>query len=106
MNTKIQEQSSSNDVLAKQNDVGKAYRNKTDIKGKTKSLKRGKKIKNKLKHFEVLFNNIRGLKPKTNRIEDTIMTLNPNIFCLFETQLSQDETWKCQGYSIITQNRN
>ena len=68
-------------------------------------MRRGKTIKNKLKNFKILFNNVRGIKSKVKSLQDVVMETQPTVICLVETHLQKDEILEIEGYEIIRNDR-
>ena len=84
------------DTLTAQN----KQREKKDKKEKRKVRRGGKKIKNKLKKFKIIYPNLRGFKSKTRSIENIIEEEKPTMLALAETLLEDEEKVKLEGYKI------
>ena len=80
--------------------------NTTDRDIKKKKVRRGQKIKNKLKNFQVFYLNIRGLKSKFSSLLTKIEEEEPTIFCITETHLLEEEDVKVDGYKLYRNDRN
>ena len=79
---------------------------KAEVKGndgrKTKKIRRGgKRIKNKLKKFKVLYVNLRGYKSKTKSIKEIILEEKPTLIAFAETLLDEGEEIDLEGYKVI-----
>ena len=77
-----------NDIV-KENVMGKLPPNKT---------RRGQMIRNKLKKFTVMYQNIRGAKSKYNSLLDKVEEIGPTLICLTETHLLDIEKFPIEGY--------
>ena len=53
-------------------------------KGIKKKIRRSKQIKNKLRNFKIYYQNVRGLKSKTDSLAETIDHNDPTLICLVE----------------------
>ncbi len=73
---------------------------------KKKKIRRGQKIKNKLKNFRVLSHNIRGIKSKLPSLLTIIAEDDPTIFCITETHLLEEEKIDVEGYEIYRNDRD
>ncbi len=71
-----------------------------------KRTRRGQKIKNKMKKFNVMYLNIRGMKSKYNSLLTKIEEEDPTMFCIAETHLIEEEEIKVDGYEIYRNDRN
>ena len=75
-----------------------------DTGRKKKGVRRSKRIKNALKNFKIFYQNIRGLKSKTDTLQAMIDDYKPSLVCLVETHLQKEEKIKIPGYSLIYRN--
>ena len=64
-------------------------------------VRRSQKIKNKLKEFKLLYNNIRGIKSKKESLKEIIAEERPTVVALVETLLEENEKLIMEGYTII-----
>ena len=71
-----------------------------------KKIRRGKKIKSKMKNFTIYFNNVRGVNSKLDSIKDFAKELKPTMICLVETHLAKNDKIEIDGYSFTHHNRN
>ena len=69
-------------------------------KRKTKA-RRGKRIKNALKHFTIFYQNIRGIKSKVDSLTKTVDDTNPTIICLIERHILKEEEITVPGYETV-----
>ena len=66
---------------------------------KKKRVRRGgKKVKNKLKNFKIMYVNLRGYKSKKRSIEEIIIEEKPTVVAFAETLLEEKEKVKIEGY--------
>ena len=70
-----------------------------DKKGKVR--RGGKRIKNKLKKFKIMYSNLRGFKSKIESIKNIIAEEKPTIIALAETLIENDEKVKLEGYKTF-----
>ena len=78
--------------------------NKTQNKDtKRKKVRRSKKIKNELKQFKIIYQNIRGMKSKVDSLTELVEDQKPTIVCLVETHLEKEEV-AIPGYETIYRN--
>ena len=69
---------------------------------KVKKVRRGgKRIKNKMKKFKVLYMNLRGLKSKKKSIQEIIEEEKPTLIAFVETLLEEKEEIKLEGYKVL-----
>ena len=61
----------------------------------------GKRIKNKLQKFKLLYANLRGFKSKRRSIQEIIEEEKPTLMAFTETLLEEKEEINLQGYKII-----
>jgi len=64
---------------------------KTRISKGYKKGRRGMVIRNKYKHLKIYYVNIRGIKSKMTTLSEIILEEKPNIICLNETLLKEEE---------------
>ena len=63
-----------------------------EYKRRNRKVRRGgKRIKNKLKNFKILYSNLRGFKSKTESIKNIIEEEKPTMIALAETLIEDDE---------------
>ena len=62
------------------------------------------KIKNELKQFKLIYQNIRGMKSKVNSLREMVEDQKPRIVCLVETHLEKEEEVAIPGYETIYRN--
>ena len=67
---------------------------------KKRKIRRSKKTKNTLKDFKIFYQTARGLKPKTDALDEVIDDYKPNLICLVETHLAKEEQIGIPGYRI------
>ena len=73
-----------------------------EYKTRNRKVRRGgKRIKNKLKNFKILYSNLRGFKSKTESIKNIIHEEKPTMIALAETLIEDDEEVKIEGYKIF-----
>ncbi len=65
-----------------------------------KKLRRGQRIRNKMIKFNVMYNNLRGVKSKIDSIKRIIQDKEPTIMALAETKLNEGEDFELEGYKI------
>ena len=69
--------------------------------GRAKKVRRGgKRIKNKLKKFKVLYVNLRGYKSKKKSINEIILEEKPTLIAFTETLLAENEEIEIEGYIV------
>ena len=78
----------------------KSRRAEQKKKRKTKA-RRGKRIKNALKHFTIFYQNIRGIKSKVDSLTETVDYTNPTIICLVETHMVKEVEITIPGYETV-----
>ena len=59
------------------------------------------KIKNELKQFKIIYQNIRGMKSKANSLTELVEDQKPRIVCLVERHLEKEEEVAIPGYETI-----
>ena len=62
------------------------------------------KIKNELKQFKIIYQNIRGMKSKANSLTELVEDQKPRIVCLVEIHLEKEEEVAIPGYETIYRN--
>ena len=67
---------------------------------KKRKIRRSKKTKNTLKDFKIFYQTTRGLKPKTDALDEVIDDYKPNLICLVKTHLAKEEQIGIPGYRI------
>ena len=67
-------------------------------KRKTKA-RRGKRIKNALKHSTIFYQNIRGIK--VDSLTGTVDNTDPTIICIVETHMLKEEEITIPGYETV-----
>ena len=85
----------------KNDEEGKETKNDKENKKKTR---RAKKIKNVLRDFTVVYQNIRGLKSKVDSVQELVDDCTPNFLCLGGTHTQEEEEITILGYETIYQN--
>ena len=87
------------------NKEGKNTQNK---ERKEKQIKkktwRSKKINNALQKFTIVYQNIRGLKSKVDSLQELVDDCQPNLLCLVETHMQEEEEIRIPGYLTIFRN--
>ena len=87
------------------NKEGKITQNK---ERKEKQIKkktwRSKKINNALQKFTIVYQNIRGLKSKVDSLQELVDDCQPNLLCLVETHMQEEEEIRIPGYLTIFRN--
>ena len=69
---------------------------------KKKKVRRGgKKIKNKLKKFKMIYVNMRGYKSKKRSLKQIIDEEKPTMIAIAETLLEDDEKEEIEGYHVL-----
>ena len=80
------------------NKEGKNTQNK---ERKEKQIKkktwRSKKINNALRKFIIVYQNIRGLKLKVDAVQELVDDCQPNLLCLVETHMQEEEEIRTPG---------
>ena len=66
-----------------------------------KKIRRSKQIKNKLRNFKIYYQNVRGLKSKTDSSAETKDNYEPTLICLVETHLTKEEQIQIPWYKIF-----
>ena len=56
-----------------------------------KKTRRSKKIKNALRKFTIVYQNIRGLKSKVDSVQELVDDCQPNLLCLVEAHIQEEE---------------
>ena len=74
---------------------------KSEEKKKKKVRRGGKKIKNKLKKFKMIYVNMRGYKSKKRSLKQIIDEEKPTMIAIAETLLEDDEKEKIEGYHVL-----
>ena len=62
------------------------------------------KIKNELKQFKIIYQNIRGMKSKVNSLTELVEDQKPRTVCLVDTHLEKEEEVAIPGYETIYRN--
>ena len=57
---------------------------------KTKT-RRGKILRNTIKHFTIFYQNIKIIKSKLDSLTETVDDTNPTVTCIFETNMLKEE---------------
>ena len=65
-----------------------------------KKTRRGQRIRNKMINFNVMYNNLRGIKSKVHSLQSILNEKQPAIIALAETKLNEGETIELDGYHI------
>ena len=73
---------------------------KNGKKQKKRKIRRSKKIKNTLKDFKIFYQNVRGLKSKTDALDKATDNYKPNFICFVETHLTKEKQIGTPGYRI------
>ena len=81
----------------------KINREKKENKVKDKT-RRSKKIKNALRKFTIVYQNIRGLKSKVDSVQELVDDCQPNLLCLVEIHMQEQEEITIPGYETIYRN--
>ena len=68
-------------------------------KRKTKA-RRGKRIKNTLKHFTIFYQSIRGIKSKVDLLTETVGDTDPTIICIVDTHAIEEDI-TIPGYETV-----
>ena len=82
----------------KENKEQPSKRQKKCVKEK---IRGSKKIKNRLRDLKIYYQNVRGLKSKTDSLAETIDDYEPTLICLIETHLSKDKPTEIPGYKNL-----
>ena len=83
----------------------KQKRNKEKKENKVKNkTRRSKKIKNALRKFTIVYQNIRWLKSKVNSVQELVNDCQPNLLCLVEIHMQEEEEITTPGYETIYRN--
>ena len=56
-----------------------------------KRVRRSQRIKNALKNFKIYYQNVSGLKPKLDSLQEIIDGYQPSLVCRVETNMQKDE---------------
>ena len=82
--------------------IKKQTKDKKQIK---KKIRRSKKIKKKtLRNFTIVYQNIRRLKPKIDSVQELVDDCQPNLLCLGETHMQEEEEIIIPRYGTIYRN--
>ena len=73
-------------------------------KGKNKNKNRRPKRKKMLRDIRIYYDNVRGLKSKTDSLEIIFEELQPSIICLVETHLEEGDNVYFEDYEVIIRN--
>ena len=90
-----------NDEEGKQNQKGNKEKKEKQVKKKTR---RSKKIRNALQKFTIVYQNIKGLKSKVDSVQKLVDDCQPNLLCLVETHMQEEEEITIPGYETIYRN--
>ena len=63
-------------------------------------------MKNKMKKFTILYNNICGIKSKEHSLKEIIDAKKPTIVCIVETHLKGEEHCYIDGFHVMSLNRD
>ena len=63
-----------------------------------------KKIKNTLRNFTIVYQNIRGLKSKVDSVQEPVDDYQPNLLGLVETRMQGEEEITVPRYEAIYRN--
>ena len=69
-----------------------------------KKTRRSMKIKNALQKFTIVYQNIRGLKSKVDSVRELVDDCQPNLLCLVETHMQEEEKITIPGYETVYRN--
>ena len=69
-----------------------------------KKTRRSKEINNALRKLTIVYRNIRGLKSKVDSVQEIVADSQPNLLCLVETHMQEEEEIRIPGYETIYQN--
>ena len=88
--------------LIKQGRRKKKKQNKERKEKQTKKKTlRSKKIT--IQKFTIVYQNVRGLKSKVDSVQELVDDCQPNLLCLVETHMQEEEEIRIPGYEIIYQ---
>ena len=90
-------------MTKKENKTKKKIKKKKEKQVKKKT-RRSKKIKNALPKFTIVYQNIRGLKSKVDSVQELVDDCQPNLLCLVETHMQEEEKITIPGYETIYRN--
>ena len=90
-------------MTKKENKTKKKIKKKKEKQVKKKT-RRSKKIKNALRKFTIVYQNIRGLKSKVDSVQELVDDCQPNLLCLVETHMQEEEKITIPGYETIYRN--
>ena len=90
-------------MTKKENKTKKKIKKKKEKQVKKKT-RRSKKIKNALRKFTIVYQNIRGLKSKVDSVQELVDDCQPNLLCLVETHMQEEEEITIPGYETIYRN--
>ena len=90
-------------MTKKENKTKKKIKKKKEKQVKKKT-RRSKKIKNALRKFTIVYQNIRGLKSKVDSVQEIVDDCQPNLLCLVETHMQEEEEITIPGYETIYRN--
>ena len=71
-----------------------------EIKVNKKTRRSQNKLRNSFKSFKVYYVNIRGIKSKLVSINRILLDHKPQVVCITETHLEQNEKIKIEGYEL------
>ena len=76
----------------------KKQKDNKEIKEKQikKKTRRSKKIKKALRKFTIVYQNIRKLKSKVDSVQELADDCQPNLLCLVETHMQEEEEKKTE----------
>ena len=66
-----------------------------------KKIRKSKKINNALRKFTIVYQIIRGLKSKVDSVQELVDDCQPNLLCLVETQMQEEEEIRIPQYETI-----
>ena len=90
-------------MTKKENKTKKKIKKKKEKQVKKKT-RRSKKIKNALRKFTIVYQNIRGLKSKVDSVQELVDDCQPNLLCLVETHMQEKQEITITGYETIYRN--
>ena len=90
-------------MTKKENKTKKKIKKKKEKQVKKKT-RRSKKIKNALRKFTIVYQNIRGLKSKVDSVQELVDDCQPNLLCLVEIHMQEKQEIKITGYETIYRN--
>ena len=90
-------------MTKKENKTKKKIKKKKEKQVKKKT-RRSKKIKNALRKFTIVYQNIRGLKSKVDSVQELVDDCQPNLLCLVETHMQEKQEIAITGYETIYRN--